>query len=75
LPEAGGRLTISIFDARGIRIHDVCRNEYWVLEQGTLYWDGRTSKGQTPIGMYVVYLEYKIHDKITKAKKTTILAR
>ena len=75
LPEAGGRLTISIFDTRGIRIHDVCRNEYWMLEQGTLYWDGRTSKGQIPVGMYIVYLEYQIHDKITKAKKTTILAR
>ena len=75
LPEAGGRLTISIFDTRGVRIHDVCRNEYWMLEQGTLYWDGRTSKSQIPIGMYIVYLEYQIHDKITRAKKTTILAR
>jgi hypothetical protein len=75
LPEAGGKLTISIFDSRGIRIHDICRNELWVEEQGTLYWDGRTSRGQIPIGMYIVYLEYQIHDNITRAKKTTILAR
>ena len=75
LPEAGGRLTISIFDTRGIRIHDICRNEPWMFVQGTLYWDGRTSKGQIPIGMYIVYLEYQIHDKISRAKKTTILAR
>jgi hypothetical protein len=75
LPESGGRLTISVFDTRGIRIHDICRNEPWMLAQGTLYWDGRTSKGQIPIGMYIVYLEYKYHDKLTRAKKTTILAR
>jgi hypothetical protein len=75
LPEPGGKLTISVFDTRGIRIHDICRNELWTLAQGTLFWDGRTSRGQIPIGMYIVYLEYKYHDKVTKAKKTTILAR
>ena len=75
LPEPGGKLTISVFDTRGIRIHDICRNEPWMVAQGTLYWDGRTSRGQIPIGMYIVYLEYRYHDKMTKAKKTTILAR
>jgi hypothetical protein len=75
LPEAGGKLTISVFDMRGIRIHDICRNELWIEEQGTLYWDGRTAKGNTPIGMYVIYLEYRIHTEITRAKKTTVLAR
>ncbi len=75
LPESGGKLTISIFDTRGIRIHDICRNEQWMLAQGTMYWDGRTSRGQIPIGMYIVYLEYRYHDKITRAKKTTILSR
>jgi hypothetical protein len=75
LPEPGGKLTISVFDTRGIRIHDICRNEVWTLAQGTLFWDGRTSRGEIPIGMYIVYLEYRYHDKITRAKKTTILAR
>ncbi|KPK63265.1 hypothetical protein AMJ83_07900 [candidate division WOR_3 bacterium SM23_42] len=75
LPEVGGRLTISIFDTRGIRIHDVCRNESWNIAQGTLYWDGRSAKGEIPIGMYIVYLEYQYHDKITRAKKTTVIAR
>jgi hypothetical protein len=75
LPEPGGKLTISIFDTRGIRVYDICRNEPWSVAQGTLYWDGRTSRGQIPIGMYIVYLEYKYHDKKTRAKKTTILAR
>jgi hypothetical protein len=75
LPEAGGRLTVSIFDTRGIRVHDICRNESWTSEQGTLYWDGKTPRGDLPIGMYVVYLEYQYHDKVTRAKKTTVLAR
>jgi hypothetical protein len=75
LPEAGGRLTVSIFNTRGIRIHDICRSETWTLEQGTLYWDGRSSRGDMPIGMYIVYLEYQYSDKVTRAKKTTVLAR
>jgi hypothetical protein len=75
LPEPGGRLTISVFDTRGIRVHDICRNETWMLAQGTLYWDGKTSRGKPSTGMYIVYLEYKYHDKMTRAKKTTILAR
>ncbi|UCF70113.1 MAG: lamin tail domain-containing protein [candidate division WOR-3 bacterium] len=75
LPEAGGRLTVSIFDMRGIRVHDICRNEGWTLEQGTFYWDGRSSQGDMPIGMYIVYLEYRYSDKVTKAKKTAVLAR
>jgi len=75
LPEAGGTLTISVFDTRGIRIYDLCRNEPWTIEQGTLYWDGKTSRGDLPIGMYIVYLEYQYHNKVTRAKKTTVLAR
>ncbi|UCG30919.1 MAG: gliding motility-associated C-terminal domain-containing protein [candidate division WOR-3 bacterium] len=75
LPESGGKLTVSIFDTRGIRIHDICRDEPWTSEQGTMYWDGRSSRGDLPIGMYIVYLEYQYHDKVTRAKKTTVLAR
>lgn len=75
LPETGGKLTVSIFNTRGIRIHDICRNEPWTSEQGTFYWDGRTSDGDLPIGMYIIYLEYQYHDKVTRAKKTTVLAR
>jgi hypothetical protein len=75
LPEAGGTLTVCIFDTRGIRIHNICHNEPWTSTQGTLYWDGKSSKGNMPIGMYIVYLEYRYHNKRTSAKKTTVLAR
>lgn len=75
LPESGGRLTVCIFDTRGIRIHNICHNEPWVSTQGTLYWDGKSSNGKMPIGMYIVYLEYRYHNKTTSAKKTAVLAR
>jgi hypothetical protein len=75
LPEVPGRLTISIFDARGVRVHDICRDEPWTTDQGTLYWDGRSSGGALPKGIYVVYLEYRYHDKTTRAKKTAVLGR
>jgi hypothetical protein len=75
LPEAGGKLTVCIFDARGIRIHNICHNEPWAIAQGTLYWDGKSANGNMPIGMYIVYLEYRYHNKTTTAKKTTVLAR
>ncbi len=75
LPEPGGMLTICIFDTRGIRVHNICHNEPWAIAQGTLYWDGKSANGNLSIGMYIVYLEYRYHNKITTAKKTTILAR
>ena len=75
LPESGGKLTISIFDTRGIRLHNLCKNEPCDTDQGTLYWDGNSSKGRVQTGMYIVYLEYQYQNKLTKAKKTTVLAR
>ena len=75
LPEVPGRLTISVFDTRGIRIFDVCRDEPWTVEQGTLYWDGRSSRGDLPRGIYIIYLEYQYHDRVTRAKKTAVLGR
>lgn len=75
LPQPGGNLTISIFDMRGKRIHDILKNELSNQDRGTLYWNGTSSKGEVPTSMYIVYLEYRYSNKITKAKKTTVLAR
>jgi hypothetical protein len=75
LPEPGGKLTVCVFDTRGIRIHNICHNELWTIAQGTLYWDGKSASGNMPVGMYIVYLEYRYHSKMTTAKKTTVLAR
>jgi hypothetical protein len=75
LPQPGGNLTISIFNTRGKRIHDIIKNELSNQDRGTLFWDGTSSKGAVPTSMYIVYLEYRYSNKITKAKKTTVLAR
>lgn len=75
LPEPGGRLTISIFDTRGKRVHDILKNEPCTQDKGTLYWDGNSRNGKVPTGMYIAYLEYKYQNRVTKAKKTTVLAR
>jgi hypothetical protein len=75
LPQPGGNLTISIFDMRGKRIHDVLKNELSNQDSGTLFWDGTSPDGDVPTSMYIVYLEYRYSNTITKAKKTTILAR
>ncbi len=75
LPEPGGELTISIFDARGMKICDICRKKIADDYKGTLYWNGVTTKGRAQTGMYVVYLEYSYNNRKTKAKKSTVLAR
>jgi hypothetical protein len=75
LPQPGGNLTISIFDTRGRHIHDIIKNELSNEDSGTLFWDGTSSKGAVPTSMYIVYLEYRYSNKITRAKKTTVLAR
>lgn len=75
LPEPGGELTITIFDTRGKRVCDLCKKNIAADKRLVLYWDGESSKGKVSTGMYIVYLEYRYHNSITKAKKTTVLAR
>lgn len=71
LPEPYGDLTVTIFDSRGKRVCDLCRKVSAGTARGTLYWNG----SGMPTGMYVVYLEYICHNKINRAKTTTVLAR
>jgi len=75
LPEPGGELTISIFNARGIKTCDPCRKKFINYDKGNLYWNGKSADKSAPTGMYIVYLEYIYHNKITKAKKSAVLAR
>ncbi|MEO0124572.1 MAG: lamin tail domain-containing protein [candidate division WOR-3 bacterium] len=75
LPQPGGELTLSIYDSRGIKLYDLCRRKLIESDKGTFFWHGETVKGKAPTGMYIVYLEYHYQNKITKAKKATVLAR
>ncbi len=75
LPDAGGLLSIAIFDSRGKLVRFLCRKELCLLGSGTTYWNGKTGSKDLPTGLYIVYLEYYNQNKVIKAKKTTILAR
>ncbi|MGQ9664349.1 MAG: T9SS type B sorting domain-containing protein [bacterium] len=75
VPESGGILTISIFNSRGIKIYDILYKKIVNTDKGTLYWNGETNEKPAQTGMYIVYLEYQHHNKITRAKKTAVLAR
>lgn len=75
LPESGGLLTISVFDARGKLLHNLCKKEISSVDRGTLYWNGKAGGKRAQTGMYIVYLEYRYHNKIIKTKKTAVLAR
>jgi len=75
LPVPNGELTITIFDTRGRKVCDICRNLAVTHDKGTYYWNGNGLRGKAPSGFYIVYLEYHYHDRTTKAKKTTVLAR
>ncbi len=75
IPESGGKLTISIFDTRGISIHNLIKNQTVIRENGTLYWDGNISKGKAPTGMYIIYLEYQYQKGLTRAKRIAVLSR
>ncbi|MEO0162073.1 MAG: gliding motility-associated C-terminal domain-containing protein [candidate division WOR-3 bacterium] len=75
LPQPGGFLTLSVFDTRGVKIYDICRNQQIDSAKGTLYWQGESIKGKAPTGMYIIYLEYCYEHRVVKTKKSTVLAR
>ena len=75
LPASGGRLVINAFDTRGKLVYEICAISSCENVNGTLYWDGSSSKGKAQTGTYVIYLEYSYGSKLAKAKKTTVLAR
>lgn len=75
LPDAGGYLTLALFDMRGRMLEMFCTREPVHTMSGTLFWDGRIGDTPAQSGMYIVYLEYEHQNRTTKAKKTAVLAR
>ncbi len=75
VPGSGGMLTLSIFDTRGKLLHNICKKELCSAATGTIFWNGEAGAKKIPTGMYIVYLEYQYQGMVTKAKKTTVLAR
>ena len=75
LPQAGGSLSVLIYDTRGKLVKSILRKEESTTDRGTIFWDGSGSKGPIMSGMYIVYLEYEFNNHLTRAKKTAVLAR
>ena len=75
LPDAGGSLDLAIFDSRGKLVHFLCRDDPCQQVLGSMFWDGKVAGKESPTGLYIVYLEYRFQNRVTKAKKTAILAR
>lgn len=75
LPVAGGSLDLAIFNSRGKVLQFLRRDEYCPQSNGTVYWDGKVADDQAATGFYIIYLEYRYQNRITKAKKAAILAR
>ncbi len=75
LPTLGGKLLVKAFDTRGKSVYEICEISDCDNVNGTLYWDGTSSRGKAQTGTYIIYLEYQSGNNITKAKKTTVLAR
>lgn len=75
LPEEGCVATIRVFDSNGREVKRIASSMLLGTE-GTLTWDGLSSKNQKlPIGIYVVSIEYfNLKGEVKKFKKTCVLA-
>jgi hypothetical protein len=75
VPEAGGKLTISVFDLKGKEIATILQTK--LKEKiGIASWDGKSRAGKNmPIGIYIIKFEYKIGSKLYEEKKSVILAK
>jgi hypothetical protein len=75
LPAPDGILTISVYDSRGKKIHDICHEQRVLEDRGMFSWNGEGRGVKIPTGMYVIYLEYKYQNRVVRAKRTAVLAR
>lgn len=76
LPEAGGKLTIKVFDLKGRCIRVICSSLSPPEEEGVRYWNGRKENGAlVASGIYAVYLEYRYLRKRLTEKLPVVVAR
>ncbi len=75
LPEQGYVANIRIFNATGREVKRIAANTLLGTE-GSFMWDGLNSNNQnTPIGIYLVYIEYfNLNGEVKKVKKTCVVA-
>jgi len=76
LPEPEGRMSIKIFDLSGRTVRTLFAGRLVSEKQGLVYWDGRTDQGEmAPVGIYVVYLEYRNAGRKVSAKQPCTLIK
>ena len=76
LPQLGGELTLSVYDANGMRVADLVSRQKQNQDHGTLFWKGTNRSGRVlPAGIYIIFMEYAYGVKTVKAKKTVVLAK
>ena len=73
LEKPGFNGNITIYDARGRTIRRLARNEI-LGTSGTFSWDGRNeSNGQSPLGIYLIFMEIYHPDGDTRNHKDTVV--
>jgi len=73
--EANGKLNISIYNMNGQQIRQLI-NQKISDKSGIVAWDGKKDNGQlAPIGIYIIYLEYKTSKTAITEKTSAVLAK
>lgn len=73
--EANGKLNISVYNLNGKLIRKLI-NQKVSTKSGIIAWDGADdNRAQSPIGIYIIYLEYKTSKTTITQKTSAVLAR
>jgi flagellar hook assembly protein FlgD len=73
--EANGKLNISVYNLNGKLIRKLI-NQKVSTKSGIIAWDGADdNRAQSPIGIYIIYLEYKTSKTTITRKTSAVLAR
>ncbi|MBS4015822.1 MAG: gliding motility-associated C-terminal domain-containing protein, partial [Candidatus Latescibacteria bacterium] len=73
--EPNGKLTLLVYDLNGKLIRKLA-DKQTASPTGIFAWDGKNDKNQNaPIGIYVVYLEYKTNTKTMREKTSAVLVK
>jgi hypothetical protein len=73
--EPNGKLNISVYNMNGQLIRKLIDQKIF-SKSGIIAWDGKKDDGQSaPIGIYIIYLEYKTSKNTITEKTSAVLAR
>ncbi len=76
VPKTGGKLTVAVFNLAGREVRNLCRNLPVTQERGLLLWDGARADGtKAPVGIYAVWLEYRVGGTVRTEKLPVALVR